>query len=482
MKYERRAEQEEWKQRCSDAFLEHDYVLGQAPCGFGKSTVFAEITKSRSDAGSRVLLVAPQAEIIDQISDRLLEFGVVHGFQSSGYAQIPEARVQLGTPLSIMSNIRKGWDGAYDLVVEDECHRAVSKTYLSLHEALYSQNPHHYRFGVTATPVRMDNKPLRASFQHLVPGPKNRELVELGRLVRLVVKSPPCAVDFSGLRNPDASMEKQSALLNNKKFHGTVLQAIEEEGADLQTLVHATTVAHARDLAKELRLAGLNVATLDGGLSRSERKNIVADYRKGLLNYLVSIELGITGFDVPGVLRAIWARRTQSIVVWDQGNGRVQRPFLGKTKGIIKDLCANAYRLGTPDVEREWSLEGGVMTPAALHLVRQCQKCYAWITNGERSCTECDTEFTAKERKFQYSSGGQLVEVKDIKPKQKSQKLKDYKSEEKLIDVDDPRAYELTLELCERYGYQKGFAAVRLRMRKKYRAGGWATKNKRKQA
>lgn len=481
MAYEVRSEQESWKRECAEAFLEHDYVLGQAPCGFGKSTVFAEITKLRADAGSRVLLVAPQAEIIDQISDRLLEFGVVHGFQSSGYAQIPEAPVQLGTPLSIMSNIRKGWNGAYDLVVEDECHRAVSKTYLALHEALYKQNPAHYRFGVTATPVRMDNKPLKASFQHLVMGPRNRELVNLGRLVRLVVKSPPCAVDFSGLRNPDASMEKQAALLNNKKFHGTVLQAIEEEGADLQTLIHATTVAHARDIAKELRLAGLSVAVLDGGLSRGERRNIVADYRKGLLGYLVSIELGITGFDVPSVLRSIWARRTQSIVIWEQGNGRVQRPFPGKTKGIVKDLCANAYRLGTPDVDREWSLEGGVMTPAALHLVRQCRKCYAWIVNGENACTECDTEFTAKERKFQYSPGGQLVEVKEIKPKQKSQKMRDFKSREKEIDPDDPRAYEKTVALCEEFGYKQSFARVRLSMRRKYRAGGWAAK-KRKQA
>jgi hypothetical protein len=106
-----------------------------------------QIIRQAVEKRRRVLFLAHRRELIDQCAAKLDEAGVLHhGVILSGHAKAraPQAPVQVA---SIQTLIRRELPLA-DLVIIDEAHRALAKSY----QHLLANYPHAKIIGLTATP------------------------------------------------------------------------------------------------------------------------------------------------------------------------------------------------------------------------------------------------------------------------------------------------------------------------------------------
>ncbi len=179
------------------------YTAGRrAPClvlptGGGKTIVAAEIIRSATARGRRVLFMAHRSELIDQTVSKLEMSGVTD-------VRMIRAAQDVGNPIaavtvaSVQTLTMPRWAGRLpraDLVVFDECHHVVADSWARLATA-YSDA---LLMGMTATPQRSDGRPIGDIFDSIVVGATVAELTALGHLVPCRVWAPPMTLDTAEL-------------------------------------------------------------------------------------------------------------------------------------------------------------------------------------------------------------------------------------------------------------------------------------------
>ena len=113
------------------------------PTGCGKTVVFNTIANQRP---GRTLILAHREELIEQARDKYQRmFG-----ELPGKIKAQENDIRRVTVGSIQTMMRRDYAGAFDTVIIDEAHHAVSPSY----QKLLTQLPDAKVLGVTATPDR----------------------------------------------------------------------------------------------------------------------------------------------------------------------------------------------------------------------------------------------------------------------------------------------------------------------------------------
>lgn len=69
-------------------------MLFQMPTGTEKTTVFSQIVLKAHRKNKNVLNVVHRTELVEQIAERLVDFGVSVGIISAGNKPLPEKEVQ----------------------------------------------------------------------------------------------------------------------------------------------------------------------------------------------------------------------------------------------------------------------------------------------------------------------------------------------------------------------------------------------------
>ena len=147
--------QEGMLERLHHAWEESQSVMLQMPAGTGKTVLLAEEIKNEelrmtNSSSGGVLVVAHRRELIEQISQTLTNFDIEHGLIVSG-KDIDETKpVQVA---SIQTLTQRTCNLNFSLVIIDEAHHAVAKTY----RLLWDKWPEAKFLGVTATPCRLNN-------------------------------------------------------------------------------------------------------------------------------------------------------------------------------------------------------------------------------------------------------------------------------------------------------------------------------------
>ena len=167
--------------RIVDALNEYRRVAYQGPTGSGKTVIFANLIEQVADAGERVLVLAHRDEIVQQVSASLNDLGVKHGIIAPGNPETTD-RVQVASVFTLVRRLHLLQQHPPTLVVIDEAHHAVAKTWGTIIDAL----PDADILGVTATPRRLDGKPLGDIFDHLIKGPPIAKLIDDGWLAPCV--------------------------------------------------------------------------------------------------------------------------------------------------------------------------------------------------------------------------------------------------------------------------------------------------------
>lgn len=333
-------------------------VLGQMPCGAGKSASAIEGFIVPSVArGHRVIFFADLGEILDDAAARIETTGARVSVFRAGRRFDPTAQVFVASLQTCARRLDELPDASR--VIADEAHGSEAPTVKSV----LGRFADALMLGLSATPARGDGEPL-SEFQRLVCGPSMRELIVLGRLVRTRVFAPPAPQDRVARDPVDVMIER-----SHRRF-----------------AVFAPDAAQADRIAREASEAGHATIAVLNGMGREERRAVRARLASGEVRSLVTVRALQKGFDAP-VLDAVILTQHGSVTSYIQSVGRGQREFPGKVDCEVWDLRGAFLLHGLPEDNRVWSLAGeqGKSTAERPAGLRTCRACHAVFP----PCTRC---------------------------------------------------------------------------------------------
>lgn len=402
-------------------------ILLVAPTGAGKMFLIASIIRTSSVP---VLFVCHRMELIDQCVEELARVGITNigVIRADDVRTNPNATVQVA---SVQTLARRDKPPA-GLVLIDECHRAVSDSYLALLE--------HYKsaivLGFTATPMRYDGKPLGNLFECMEVVCTYETLIKDGFIVEPLCYSGPAVPDLSGVKITGGDYDETAlgdvmrdvSLVGNLLDHWLKLAHLYPgpnggvvEGPRRRTFIFAVGIQHSLDIQARFSSAGIRIAHIDGDTPEKQRRAAIRALGAGDIDAITNVGVLLEGVDVPSAKCVIHARPTQSMVLWRQSGGRIFRPWHpGCPRGCTKhpsvqplliDHAGNIPRLGFPHEDLHWSL-----TSRAQHTrpppVRICKRCFAYIPAYKRVCPYCGAELPpAEERDLPEESEDRLMQL-----------------------------------------------------------------------
>ena len=351
-----------------------------APCGAGKSYMFAEMIRKTS---GEALVLTHRQELKQQHEDLFQNLGI----SNARVAMVLTEANHLGeypTPA---------------LIVADEAHLSRSNSWMKVIE--------HYNtwtVGFTATPVRLDGKPLGDIFDALVEGVDVKWLIKNKRLAPYEYYAPTL-VETDGLRKVagDYVVSDLEKLMNERAIYGNVIESYKRFASGERSIVYCVSVEHARRTADTFNSAGIRAEFVSAGTPARRRKEIMEDFKNGTFSVLCNVGIISEGVSIDEVTCCMLLRPTESVALGIQQMMRCMRYLPGKTAKII-DFVANYTRVGLPDDDREWSLGEPLKRKKQLNdngdfYIRSCPECFMTFKTAP-VCPFCNTPYPLHPREI----------------------------------------------------------------------------------
>ena len=371
-------------------------VLLVSPTGSGKTFVACESIQASLAAGKRVLVVAHRQELLNQFWSALYQRGITAGLiRADDERTDPACPVQLA---SVASLVRRDRPEA-DVVWIDEAHRTPGESY----RRILADYPKAIIIGLTATPCRLDGKPLREHFDLMIEVARYSELIDAGHIVAPRVYAPRRGVDLSGVKRiaGDYAEGQLEKVMLRPHVIGDVVAEWKEHAENRSTVVFAVGVEHSRALTDSFRAAGIATVHLDAATPEDERAQTLLDLETGRIRVVSNVGILCEGWDQPRAKCAVLARPTLSMTLHMQTAGRICRPWEGVTP-VLLDHAGNVERHGLPHEYREWSLDEGTAKRAGRSFL-VCPGCFAYVEKNP--CELCGFERVAAPREVRTEAG-----------------------------------------------------------------------------
>jgi DNA repair protein RadD len=354
-----RPDQSELVDACGRAIKQHQSVLMQAPTGFGKSIVHSRIALGAMNKQRRVVLGVHRRELAYQMARTFDRFGIRYGFITASMMADPFATVQIASANTLAN--RRHWLKC-DLFLPDECHLWASSTRA---EMILEARGHGAKIlGATATPRRLDGKPLSGLFDCMVDGPNVRTLIDAGHLSDYRAFAP-VAPDMSGLhiRGGDYVTGELSEKFDKPSVVGDAITHYRKFAAGKRCLAFAFSRQHGTHLCETYNANGIPAQYIDGSHTHEQRRAAISEFAEGRALVLVNVGLCTEGFDLSSQvgrevpIEAVSLQRpTASTALALQMVGRALRRK--SEPAVIMDHVNLLAQHGLPDDNREWSLDG----------------------------------------------------------------------------------------------------------------------------
>ncbi len=315
-------------------------------CGLGKTELGAWISKNIK---GNILFLVHKGSILKQAYNTYKElipkrsFGYFTSDIKEDNKQVIFATVQT---LYKEKNLGRFVEDYFDCIVIDECHHMATPTYNKILD--YFNNK--YLLGFTATPDRLDKKPILELFDERVGFFDNegndislRMGIEMGYLSPLRYFALNDNVDYNKIEHngykykksdldKELIIEKRNDLISNKWL---------EMGKGKKTIAFCNSVKHATSMLKTFKKYGIKAITLNYKTSKAMQKVIEQQFREGVFDVILTVDLYIEGIDFPDCECVMFLRPTESERIFVQQLGRVMRRFEGKEYGMVMDFVGN---------------------------------------------------------------------------------------------------------------------------------------------
>jgi len=411
-------------------------IMTQSPAGSGKSVTMSEIARRATAKKNIVLFVVHRRELVSQIKSTFTDNDVDFDYCHVGMIQ------------TVNNQVNKNMIRAPSIILVDEAHHAMAKTYKNVFEAF----PDAYVLGFTATPWRMSDGGFSSIFHNLITGKSVKWLIENKRLAPFKYYSVNL-LDIQKLKRNstgDFSNDSIDKAMNTTIF-GDVVENYKRFAEGNKTIVYTHSVKASKELAESFCLAGYAAMQVDGKTHKQTRIEAMEKFRKGEVTILVNAELYGEGVDVPDCECVVLVRPTESLTLFIQQTMRSMR-FMPNKTAIIIDHVGNYARHGLPTTEHDWNehFKGGKKKQtSAVISIKVCASCFAVYPSNEECCQLCGFKHEVKLiKEIEIDEDAELQEITkdDIEIK---------------LDFREPRDCESMGELYElgkNRGYKKGWS------------------------
>ncbi|MDS3861242.1 DEAD/DEAH box helicase family protein [Thermosynechococcaceae cyanobacterium BACA0444] len=158
-------------------------IVIYAPTGAGKTVIACRLIRDLLSQGLRILVLVDQVTLIDQTSEKLKAWNILHGFIKSGKPENSAPQIQVASTQTL-SRRHKWKVQPFDVVILDECHTTA---FSRAAKTLRSLMPNARHIGLTATPWRSaKHEGLGDVFDELIKAPLPSDLINMGFLVQPV--------------------------------------------------------------------------------------------------------------------------------------------------------------------------------------------------------------------------------------------------------------------------------------------------------
>ena len=296
------------------------------------------------------------------------------------------------------------------LIVADEAHLSRSNSWMKVLDYYDT-----HTVGFTATPVRLDGKPLGSIYSALVTGVSVRWLIDNYRLAPYEYYAPT-AVETEGLRVQagDYVIKDLEQLMIDRAIYSDVLKSWERLAKHQKTIAYCVSVKHAQETAKMFTEAGYPAVEIDGSTPPKKRLQIMDDFRNGKIMVLCNVGIISEGVSIDDVTCCLLLRPTESHALYWQQAMRCMRYQPGK-KAIIIDCVGNYTRNPLPDAEVAWSLTESIRKKPKLNdegdfIIRTCPSCFK-VFKTAPVCPYCGTEYPLHPRELKAHKDIELARI-----------------------------------------------------------------------
>lgn len=322
-------------------------MLVVAATGTGKTTIFCELARSVAVRGERVLILAHRDELIDQAARRIREqvSGLKVGIEAGPVRSSDSDDVVIA---SVATVGRKGCPRlagqSFRLLITDEAHHSAADSYGYVYDAFGVYEGLATHIGVTATPHRLDNKPLHgrsAIYEEVVFEYGIRKAIKDGYLCDIRAFRVETDLDLSKVKRTagDYAVGQLERAVNTDGRNHLALEHWQRVAGDRLTIVFCAGIDHSHAVADLFSSVGIPSASVVGRTAKDIRRDAIQKFRSGDLRVLTNVNVLTEGFDAPETNCILLLRPTQSWSLYAQMVGRGLRAAPGKSDCAVIDVC-----------------------------------------------------------------------------------------------------------------------------------------------
>ena len=297
--------QAEMKERIEAAFRSYQSVMVQMPTGTGKTILLAEVVKSeeRRVKNPCVWIIVHRRELVEQIKASLTAslnvecemLNATHNVKcemlnvnevkplDSSFFTLHSSLKPCVFSIQWLSRHYQEMEESPSLIVIDEAHHAVAKTYKEVMDAF----PEAKKLGLTATPCRLNRRGFTDLFDVLLQSWSAKKFIADGWL---------SLYDYMSIREDsedwrmvnslkkrgadgDFSLREMSEKLNVQPSIERLCDTILRYAPNKKGIVYAIDIKHAEHIAEYYREHGLNAVAISSKTPLEERKAIIERFK-----------------------------------------------------------------------------------------------------------------------------------------------------------------------------------------------------------
>ncbi len=324
-------------------------VMYQSPTGSGKTATIASIVKTYHENGLKTLTLAHRDELVDNIIGEYMDlFGIETGAIKSGLKRNYTIDHQVASIATYVNAL----DFDPDLIITDEGHHCLAKTYLTI----YAAHARAKLLMVTATPYRLSGLGFTDICDELVLGLTVAQLEKMGNLIpaRLWAMTTFTHDQIAQVHvvKGEYSETEMSNLLSETRQIMSVVDTYIEKGEGKQMMLYATSVDHSKKLVEAFEWRGIRAGHVDG--KTKDRKSIFKQFVNKEIQVLSNCEIATEGNNIPCIEIVGLARKTKSLSMYLQMVGRASRPWEDQKAYLLFDFVDNYWEHGLPNREHDW--------------------------------------------------------------------------------------------------------------------------------
>lgn len=341
--------QQEMLDRLKKAWKRCSSVMVQMPTGTGKTHLMAAVIQDslcrQQGAEAEVVVVAHRRELLEQIRQTLGTFG------------LPDGLVKVESIQKLSRHISEVKCNP-SLVVIDEAHHALAKTY----RVLWERWPKAKFLGLTATPCRLNGATFTDLFDTLLQSWAIQVFIDKGWLSDFeYVSASPESLSMKRIRSlqkrgvdGDYQLKELATVMDVPESIEHLYKTYRQFADGKKGIVYAIDRQHAKHIVDCYSKHGVSCSMIDAKTSAEERLQIQEDYRCNRIDVLVNVDIFSEGYDCPEVEFIQLARPTLSLSKYLQQVGRGMRISEGKSQVLMLDNVGLYQQFGLPTTDWDW--------------------------------------------------------------------------------------------------------------------------------